>query len=460
MVITQHLFARLLPLGDRHDETPSSLFQAKGCIKNLHNNKRIRKAQTVTKTRHMFKKIRNKVLRNILLALTCLVGLVLAFYLVAYLAVPRYQFLEPHPFSGSHLHNPYEGMEPDNWKTYNFHCHSRKYLGITNGRSNKEHVIDSLYELLLFDHHGISDYMCINRHGSEREDYIPAFEHGYGLFRKTHQLCIGAEGVWRIDYPFVQSLDMKQHVLNKLHEKSRFAVPAHPSFTKGYKVSDMKYLSNYKLLEVLNPYGDGLAHWDMALSNGHLVYGIANDDTHNVMNPNEIGRFFTVINTSCLQADSVYQALEAGRAYMVQFNPYYNEPFEDKVKAMTRLPYITRVALIGDTLIIQASKDIWKVEFFGQDGALLASEKGKFKEVSYVIRPEDNYVRAKLEMPNYTFFYLNPITRHQTEVPTPVRLDRVNITQSVLLWAVYIAAVLFSLYAIIKKRRESKSAKS
>ncbi|MCF0199782.1 MAG: hypothetical protein HUK16_00130 [Bacteroidales bacterium] len=404
----------------------------------------------------MFKKIKNKALRCVLSVFTCILGVMLALFLVLYLSAPRYQFIEPKPFSGKYLHNPYQGMNPDNWKRYNFHCHSRQYRGLTNGRSNTEYVIDSIYAIMDYDHAGISDYMFINPHACEKEGYIPAFEHGYGLFRKTHQLCIGAEDVWKIDYPFMQSLDLKQHTINKLSEKCRFVVPAHPSFTKGYKVQEMKYLSNYKLLEILNPYGDGIAHWDMALSNGHLVYGIADDDSHNVLDPNEVGRFFTVINTASLAPDSVFAALEKGCSYAVNFNPFYNEPFQDKVDGLKRLPHLTRIELVGDTLIIEASTPIWQVHFYGQDGTLLASED-KPSPASYVIRPEDTYVRAVLEVaPGYTFVYLNPITRHEMPVPVEKRLDRVNVTQSVMMWVVYIVAAVFSLYAIIKKRKESK----
>lgn len=405
----------------------------------------------------MYKKIKNKVLRSLLIVLTILFGLLIGYWLVVYLITPRYQFREGRPFKGEYLYNPYQNMNPDQWKQYNFHCHSRKHFGITNGRLSKEKDIDSIYQALGYDHYGISDYMHINTHGNDRHDYIPAYEHGYGFFRKTHQLCIGAEKVLWMDYPFMQSLDMKQHMLNVLGEHSRFAIPAHASFTNGYKVSDMHYLSGYRLLEVGNPYGTAFEHWDAALSTGHLVYGIGNDDTHNVLNPNESGRFFTMINTAEMAADSVYAALDRGCAYTVEFHPHYNEPFEDKVEKMhTELYHLTRCELVGDSLIIETdAPSIQTTDFIGQDGKIL-KHLDRCQQAVYVIRPEDTYVRVKLRVHNMTYFYLNPITRHNTPEPTGQITATINTTQTIMFYIVYVIVIILCFYRVIHNARLKK----
>ena len=282
----------------------------------------------------MYKKIKNKALRMLLMVATILFSILVGYWLVVYLITPRYQFSVGRPFHGEVLYNPYQDMKPEQWKQYNFHCHSRKYLGITNGRLSKEENIDSIYRILGYDHYGISDYLHINPHGSDRPGYIPGYEHGYGFIRKTHQLCIGAESVVFMDYPFMQSLDMKQHMLNVLQKHSRFAVPAHASYTNGYKVSDMRYLSGYRLLEIGNPYGTAYEHWDAALSTGHRVYAIGDDDSHNVLNTNEVGRFFTMINTQDLQADSrlmpIPHASMAARAWGFRLLGSWSRCLEEK----------------------------------------------------------------------------------------------------------------------------------
>ncbi len=400
----------------------------------------------------MYKRIKNKILRVFLIALTCVACLPIAYWLFVYLITPRYQFKVGQPFHGEYLYNPYQNMDADQWKQYNFHCHSRKYMGITNGRMSKETDIDSVYQALGYDHYGISDYMRINPHGSDRYDYIPAYEHGYGFFRKTHQLCIGAENVVWMDYPFFQSLDMKQHTLSVLQQHTRFAVPAHASFTQGYKVNEMRYLSGYRLLEVGNPYGTAFEHWDAALSTGHRVYGIGDDDTHNVLNANEVAKYFTMINTRDTKADSIFDALDRGCAYTVEFHPHYNEPFEDKVEKMhTELFHLTRCELVGDTLFIETNApSIQMIDFIGQDGKVLKHTE-YCQQAWYVIQPEDSYVRPTLRVHNMTYFYLNPITRHTTPTPTDPSTAEINWAQTLLFYFVYIVIIIILIIKLFKK---------
>ena len=379
--------------------------------------------------------------------------------LYVYLSTPTYSFKEPRPFSGEYLYNPYQDMNPDQWRKYHFHCHSRKFFGLTNGRRSKETTIDSVYSALGYDHFGISDYMSINSHRVENEDYIPAYEHGYGLFRKTHQLCIGAESVYRLDYPFMQNLSMKQHTINKLGEKSRFAVPAHASFTKGYKVGDMRWLSNYRLLEVLNPYGNALEHWDMALSNGHRVYAIGDDDTHDITDEHEVCHNLTMINTESLDAERVYEALEKGLCYAVEFDNWYYYPLTlaQKVKEAHELHHLTRAELVGDTLFVATSAETMRnVQFIGQDGKLLKT-MDSVATAFYVIQPDDSYVRTRIDINGRNFLYLNPVTRHPSAIVVDRRLDTINYSQTLLYWLVYAVAVVAFGWYILKKAKERKS---
>ena len=411
----------------------------------------------------MFKSIKNPILKWILVALVAILALVLGLYLIVYLSIPTYKFEETRPFSGEYLYNPYQDMNPTQWKKCNFHCHSRKYFGLTDGRKSTERAIDSVYSYLGYDHYGISDYMHINPYGAEKEGYIPSYEHGYSLFRKTHQLCIGAESVYRIDYPFMQNLNMKQHMLNQLGKRTRFVVPAHASFTKGYKVSDMKYLSNYRLLEILNPYGKALEHWDMALSNGHLVYGIGDDDTHDIHAPKDVCLFMTVVNSPNIEAENTYQALEKGRCYTVEFNNYFfhPQPLSFKAEKARDLPMLTRAELIGDTLFIETEADNLKeMRFIGQGGQVLKTEQN-VKTGYYVIQPEDSYVRTEINIDDLHLLYLNPVTRHQTPFPTDRLTFSVNQAQTWMYRFVYIvvvAAFLWYLFTKAKAKQEEHRA--
>ena len=387
-----------------------------------------------------------KILKTLLYIILTFIILVV----VTSIFVPSYSFDEPKPFQGNYLHNPYKDMNPDNWIQANFHAHTRQFGGLTNGRLNTNEMLDSVYSALGFDHVGISDYNKINRYDSANPSFIPAYEHGYGIF-KIHQLCIGAEKVRKLDYFAFQNLSMKQHTMNRLEKQTRLAIPAHPSFVKkGYLVEDMKYLSNYKLMEVLNGFRISTAHWDMALSNGHLVYLIGNDDSHDVTDITDVATRFTMINSPENEAEQLLQALENGNAVGVDFPVKYDETLEKKIYRLKKnLPYITQVELKKDTLLISASKPFDKIKFIGQDGRELDSQKNKVSAF-YIIQPEDNYVRTEVTFNDGTKLYLNPITRHENENIVKQRLDYINWGKTILLWGIYALAIFFAVKIIMR----------
>lgn len=392
-------------------------------------------------------------LKKILKSLLYLISGFITLVILTSIFVPYYAFDEPKPFSGSYYNNPYHNMNPNNWIQANFHAHTRQFGGLTNGRVNTNEMVDSVYKVLGFDHVGLSDYNTINYFDSVNPSFIPAYEHGYGIF-KIHQLCIGAKKVRKLDFFAFQNLSMKQHTLNRLEKQTRLAIPAHPSFVKkGYLVEDMKYLSNYKLMEVLNGFRISTAHWDTALSNGHLVYLIGNDDSHDVTDITDVATRFTMINAAENEADQLLLALENGNAVGVDFPIKRDESLEQKVKRLKKdLPYIKQVELNGDTLSISASKQISKAKFIGQEGKELNSQKN-VTTASYVIRPEDSYVRTELYFKNGTTLYLNPITRHETGDVVKQRLDHINWFKTIMLWSVYAFVIAIVSYLIVKKTK-------
>lgn len=392
-------------------------------------------------------------LKKILKSLLYLISGFITLVILTSIFVPYYSFDEPKPFSGSYYNNPYHNMNPNNWIQANFHAHTRQFGGLTNGRVNTNEMVDGVYKALGFDHVGLSDYNTINYFDSVNPSFIPAYEHGYGIF-KIHQLCIGAKKVRKLDFFAFQNLSMKQHTLNRLEKQTRLAIPAHPSFVKkGYLVEDMKYLSNYKLMEVLNGFRISTAHWDTALSNGHLVYLIGNDDSHDVTDITDVATRFTMINAAENEADQLLLALENGNAVGVDFPIKRDESLEQKVKRLKKdLPYIKQVELNGDTLSISASKQISKAKFIGQEGKELNSQKN-VTTASYVIRPEDRYVRTELYFKNGTTLYLNPITRHETGDVVKQRLDHINWFKTIMLWSAYAFVIAIVSYLIVKKTK-------
>ena len=147
----------------------------------------------------------------------------------------------------------------------------------------------------------------------------------------------------------------------------------------------------------------------------------------------------------------MYEALDRGCAYTVDFHSYYNKPFELKVERMHELPHITRCELIGDTLVVEANDLIEIAEFIGQDGKVLQHGEN-LSQASYVIQPSDTYVRVMLRLPHLTFFYLNPITRHVTPTPIDQSTAEINWTLTIMCYVIYLLAIVICIRRIIRKR--------
>ena len=257
-----------------------------------------------------------------------------------YLLAPVYKFSGPVPFSGNKLYNPYQSIDSSEWRKYNFQVQSKAWLGITDGRKNSNELIDSVYKRLGYDHVSTSDYQKINTFGINNPAYIPTYEHGYNIF-KTHQVCIDTDKVLWIDLMFGQTLSMKQWILDKLSEHAKIVALAHPVLRDGYSLNDMKYLTNYDAIEVLNNMRVSVEHWDAALSSGQIAYIISNDDAHDVMNTNHVGRRFTMINSPTLNREIIVSNLKKGTAYGMDFFRIGDEPFEDKIERSLHIPKLT-----------------------------------------------------------------------------------------------------------------------
>ncbi len=386
------------------------------------------------------------IFRTILKTTGLVVLLILALVAFFYMTAPIYTFDEPVPFHGNFLHNPYQDIKPEHWRKYNFQVQSKAWGGLTDGRANSNNTIDSIYHLLGYDHVTISDYQRINKHNSHLERYIPVYEHGYGI-RKTHQVCIGAEKVlWR-DYPLFQNLSHKQDIIDKLNNECELVAMAHPVLRNGYKVDDMKYLSGYQLIEALTNMGLSMEHWDMALSHGHLVYLLATDDAHNVLNSNHVGRRFTMINAPDLKRETIIDKLDRGIAYGVDFRYIHREPMDEKAFHSQFIPQLVSAQLHGDTFNVKVSAAASIFRFVGQEGKELHLA-GEGSSANYIISENDTYVRTVIRFPDGTRFFLNPVTRHPTEVPERQYIAEVDKTRTALFQGIYIVLIIILLRGI------------
>ncbi len=397
-----------------------------------------------------------KILRILLYAFSGILILELLIYLMA----PLYDFPVPQPFSGEKIYNPYEGMDSTYWKKVNFHFHVHAWGGLTSGRNNT--VVDfwKTYKMLGYDIPCISDYQHINTFNKDSIFYIPAYEHGFGL-RKKHQLLIGARTVLWLDYSLFQDMNHKQYILNCLHDQNEMVAIAHPDWEGGYSLNDMKYLSNYQLIEVLDNNWRSVPQWDAALSSGHPAFIIGDDDAHDIHNPYQIGRCCTFINSPTLCSVDIINAVKKGNAFGADVYMSNGETFDQKAKRARMIPVLQSAEVHNDTLRIKVSKTAIKFVFIGQNGKI--KKMVRFTDQAwYKIKPEDTYIRTQIMFFNHyggpgTVFYMNPVFRYNGVQPVNEIRAEINYPRTWILRLLAIPSLL--VLVILVFYRQHKKAK-
>jgi hypothetical protein len=370
-----------------------------------------------------------KLIKRILkFLLKVLLGIILAIILIELLisfAAPVYDFHRPEPFSGSQWFNPYREMDSAWWRKANFHFHTRAWGGLTAGRDNSYEDFYRTYNIMFgYDAPQITNYQRIDHTFGDSAFFIPTYEHGFGV-RKKHQMLIGARKVLWLDYSLYQNIHHKQHILNLLRDDNDIVALAHPDWENGYPTDEVRLLTNYDLMEVLDNNWRSEPQWDSALSAGRPVFILSDDDAHDISNPNQIHRCITYINSPKVDRKDLVYSLKRGNAFGAEIYQMDNETFERKVQLAKEIPVLNSVRIKGDTLWVSVSEKVFKFNFIGQGGKIRKITYLKDK-AWYKLKPEDTYIRTevifikKFRFPYVgqgTRFLLNPVFRYNGEFP-------------------------------------------
>lgn len=330
--------------------------------------------------------------------------------IVQYVVNVKYSFPEPHPFKGEYLYNPYRDIDTAKWQISNFHAHTHKFPGGRKLIAGNTQYLDSLYTYLGYNVIGISDYQKINSFESKHAWYVPVYEHGYQYY-KNHHLVLNAKKVSWLDYFFKQTLNNKQYVINQLKKDTSVVVTlVHPILRAALSLNDVKYLTNYNCMEVIDNKYLFLSFYDTILSNGHPVFLMADDDTHNLKNLIETASCFNIINAVPVR-DSILLALKRGHSFSVKFNLNKYRTNEAKKTALANLPKLTDFKINNDTISLRMNHIVKTIKFIGQEGI----EKKSIKNTpngSYCVTTEDTYIRTEIECLDGTLYFLNPVFRY------------------------------------------------
>ncbi|MFZ1526689.1 MAG: hypothetical protein WAT22_17845 [Saprospiraceae bacterium] len=375
---------------------------------------------------------------------TFIVG-ILMLILFLYWGTTIYNFGESKPFSGDKIHNPYENLPATAYKA-NFHGHSRAWGGITHGTDSDEAFIEAYinkgYDLAcLSNYHKISHYK-----GPKPNINVPVYEHGYNI-KKAHYLTINAKKVSFWDFPLWQSSSHQQSMIQTLRQNAEMVAIAHPKFGGGRSFVHMKQITGYHFTEVLNHYRTSEEHWDTALSTGKLSWILADDDVHDLKDPEIFQRWNIIFSDS---KEAVLKAMKEGKNYGVE--SFYTN---------AENTFLSCKKLNENTFKWTFEKPADSILFVGQNGVIRQKTVAS-DTATYTFTPDDTYIRviAKNQGQN---IYLNPLVRyHGSSVTMAADMIAEENTLQTLLWKAGIIALMIGLvylwWKVIQLRFKSTKA--
>jgi hypothetical protein len=241
------------------------------------------------------------------------------------------------------------------------------------------------------------------------------YEHGYNI-GKYHQLAIGAHAVEWFDFLLWQSISQEQYIVNRVAGTADLVAIAHPSFKHAYSLEDMRQLTGYELLEVVNGTLVADKVWDAALSTGHAVWAIGDDDTHDVNDPKRTAVAWSMIDAPTTSTSDVVSALRAGRTYAVARAAGEVASLADRADRLDTT--VSSVGIAEGRLLVTCGGEPSTFLFVGQNGAVRKTVKGVVA-ADYAFDPGDTYIRTVIISPRTTM-YLNPVLRYDgVHVPRP-----------------------------------------
>jgi hypothetical protein len=342
-----------------------------------------------------------------------------------YACAPAYRFEAPRAFVGSHFYNPYASAS-HTWRRANLHAHGESWLGLTSSQQTDVEVAEA-YRAHRYSVAVISDYQKIATEPGTST--VPAYEHGYN-FGKHHQLALGASRVSWFDFPVWQGVDQKQYVIDQVKKTAALVAIAHPSSLSGYSYSDddLRQLTGYQLIEVINGRFTAESLWDAALSAGHPVWAIGNDDTHDITDPNRFTIAWNTIDALSNASADILAALQAGRTYAT-LRIGDPSPAADLTLSSTDIH--------DGVFSVEVAGPPARFSFIGQNGQVkkVVRDAGR---ASYTFINSDSYIRTVVETPA-RILYLNPVVRYDGAAlpwPSPTIDPWVTALQRVAVFAV------------------------
>ncbi len=297
------------------------------------------------------------------------------------------------------------------WYKGNTHVHTLN----SDGDSTPDDVVKWYREngynfLVLTDHNFLTKVDALNAlHGADKQFLVIKGEEVTDRFGDKPIHINGLDLEKEIQPQGGNSVaDVIQRNVDAIREVKGVPHINHPNFGWSITAEDLRKVRNNKLFEIYNGHplvnnlggGDrpGLEEvWDIILTSGQLLYGIAVDDAHHFKRPwdktaSKPGQGWIVVRTTSLSSQAILAAMESGEFYAstgVELNDY-----QANEKSIT----IT---------IKEERTSKYRVQFIGNGGRVL-SEAVK-SPAMYTIKGNEGYVRAKITESNGKMAWTQPV---------------------------------------------------
>lgn len=297
------------------------------------------------------------------------------------------------------------------WYKGNTHTHTLN----SDGDSTPDDVVKWYREhgynfLVLTDHNFLTSVDGLNAlHGADDLFLVIKGEEVTDVFNKKSIHINGLDIERRVEPQGGSSVsDVIQRNVNAIRDAKGVPHINHPNFGWAISADDLKKVQNNKLFEIynghplVNNHGGGgkpglEEMWDIILSSGKLLYGIAVDDAHHFKRPYDKaasgpGHGWVVVRAAELSPNAILTAMERGDFYAstgVQLSDYVAN---DKGIIIT---------------INEEQSSRYRVQFIGKNGRVLSELISN--PAVYQFRGDEGYVRAKVLESNGKAAWTQPV---------------------------------------------------
>lgn len=298
------------------------------------------------------------------------------------------------------------------WYRGNTHTHTLNSDGDSTPddvvRWYREHRYDFL---VLTDHNFLTDVTALNAlHGADEKFLVIKGEELTSSFDRK-PLHMNGLDVSRRVAPATQGtsvVDVLQQNVDAVRAANGIPQINHPNFGWGITTDELGAVRNTRLFEVYNGHptvnnlgGSGRPSleqmWDVLLTRGLLLYGLATDDAHHFKRPEDPaasrpGRGWVYVRAPRLEARAIVEALDRGEFYSstgVELTRYEASAEQITLEVKT------------------ASSSGYRIQFIGKGGRLIEEVEGS--SATYRVKGGEGYVRAKVIESNGAAAWTQPI---------------------------------------------------